>query len=137
MRARGSTARAGDGGRRQRGQSAAGPGGGRPNEAQLIKRLTARTVFIIVLSPPTAPWLVGGDKTVRLYQPSGPVIHYWHSEGLRASSFEHEHVDHEHNMWDFLYFVMHLNHKAEIKIEYNGAETFVANCIAEEELVLG
>ena len=46
--------------------------------------------------------------------------------------FELEHIDHEHNMWDYLYFVMHLNHKDET--EYTGAETFVANCMAEEDI---
>ena len=46
--------------------------------------------------------------------------------------FELEHIHHEHNMWDYLYFVMHLNHKDER--EYTGAETFVANCIEEEDI---
>ena len=46
--------------------------------------------------------------------------------------FELEHIHHEHNMWDYLFFVMHLNHKDER--DYTGAETFVASCIAEQDI---
>jgi hypothetical protein len=46
--------------------------------------------------------------------------------------FELEHIDHEHNMWDYLSFVMHLNHKEET--DYTGAETYVANCLSEEDI---
>lgn len=46
--------------------------------------------------------------------------------------FENEHIDHEHNMWDYLYFVMHLNHKDET--EFTGAETFVWDRMAEEDI---
>ena len=35
-------------------------------------------------------------------------------------------------MWDYLYFVMHLNHKDPT--EYTGAESFVSNCIGEEDI---
>ena len=37
--------------------------------------------------------------------------------------FKNEHIDHEHNMWDYMCFVMHLKHKDKTK--YNGAESFV------------
>ena len=35
-------------------------------------------------------------------------------------------------MWDYLSFVMHLNHKEET--DYTGAETYVANCLSEEDI---
>ena len=42
-----------------------------------LEKIEIRLCFIpVISSPPTALWLVGGDKTVRLYQPSVPVIHF-------------------------------------------------------------
>jgi len=48
-----------------------------------------------------------------------------------GKGFEEQHVAHEHNMWDYLSFLMHLQHKDST--EYTGAETFVGNCVLDED----
>ena len=42
------------------------------------------------------------------------------------------HVQNEHNMWDYLYYLAHLRHKP--KTEYSGAETFLDGCIKEDNM---
>jgi hypothetical protein len=42
------------------------------------------------------------------------------------------HVASEHNMWDYLFFLVYLRHKPIT--EYTGAESFLAKCIEEENI---
>ena len=42
------------------------------------------------------------------------------------------HVQNEHNMWDYLYYLAHLRHKP--KTEYSGAETFLDSCIKTDNM---
>ena len=41
------------------------------------------------------------------------------------------HNNHEHNLFDYIYFVIYLKNKSET--EYNGAETFVSGCVSKED----
>ena len=49
----------------------------------------------------------------------------------RASSFE-AHVSRDHNLWNYLYFVVHLRLKDAT--EYNGPESFVSRLVATGKL---
>ena len=42
------------------------------------------------------------------------------------------HVQNEHNMWDYLFYLAHLRHKP--KTEYSGAETFLDRCIKDDNM---
>merc|ERR1711871_905704 len=47
-----------------------------------------------------------------------------HSNGFKL------HIDNQHNMLDYLFFLVYLRHKPAT--EYTGAESFLSQCIAEE-----
>ncbi|EFC42710.1 predicted protein [Naegleria gruberi] len=42
------------------------------------------------------------------------------------------HVRKEHNMWNYLFFLIHLNRKP--KTEYTGSEQYVSNCVHEQDV---
>ena len=58
-----------------------------------------------------------------------------HLPGMKRSGFENkvvtfeEHIQMEHNMWHYLYFVVHLRIKD--KTEFTGPESYVYSCIKD------
>ena len=67
-----------------------------------------------------------------LYHP----IHFLHvHEGLKRSQFENkgitfkDHCEKEHNMWNYLYYIVHLRTKD--KTEFTGPESYVYDQIKE------
>merc|ERR1711871_388661 len=54
--------------------------------------------------------------------------HDGHKKGI-SNGFR-LHITTQHNMWDYLFFMVYLRHKPAT--EYTGAETFLARCIEEE-----
>ena len=49
-----------------------------------------------------------------------------------TKGFESVHVAEEHNMWDYLFFMMHLRHKDPN--DFTGAESYVFKCMDEEDI---
>lgn len=48
-----------------------------------------------------------------------------------AKSFEN-HVKYEHNLWNYLYFIVYL--KAKNPLDYNGTESYIAEKLEQEDL---